>query len=314
MIFNNYNKEENLYILNYPENEEELCALECRVLFNKESKGKYLFSNYNFDASNSPFIKSALRIKIYKNSLEEVIEEIKEKNISYENFKVIYLRLEDCDISYKERLESVYKVGMAVNGIANIKNPSITLGLVKVQNYWLFGEFDKNNCLWHIHDKKPKSYSNSLSFRVAKALINIGIGRDRNLKVIDPCCGVGTVILEGLFMGIDIEGVEIKPQIASDCKRNLEFFNYKDVITKGNIKDIEKVYDVSIIDIPYGVFTPTTKEEQELIINSARKISKKLILISFENMDEMLHQAGFKVVDSASFSKGNFIRYISVCI
>ncbi|MGL5869014.1 TRM11 family SAM-dependent methyltransferase [Clostridium chrysemydis] len=314
MIFNNYNKEENLYILNYPENEEELCALECRVLFNKESKGKYLFSNYNFDASNSPFIKSALRIKIYKNSLEEVIEEIKEKNISYENFKVIYLRLEDCDISYKERLESVYKVGMAVNGIANIKNPSITLGLVKVQNYWLFGEFDKNNCLWHIHDKKPKSYSNSLSFRVAKSLINIGIGRDRNLKVIDPCCGVGTVILEGLFMGIDIEGVEIKPQIASDCKRNLEFFNYKDVITKGNIKDIEKVYDVSIIDIPYGVFTPTTKEEQELIINSARKISKKLILISFENMDEMLHQAGFKVVDSASFSKGNFIRYISVCI
>ncbi|MGL6186637.1 MAG: TRM11 family SAM-dependent methyltransferase [Clostridium chrysemydis] len=314
MIFNNYNKEENLYILNYPENEEELCALECRVLFNKESKGKYLFSNYNFDASNSPFIKSALRIKIYKNSLEEVIEEIKEKNISYENFKVIYLRLEDCDISYKERLESVYKVGMAVNGIANIKNPSITLGLVKVQNYWLFGEFDKNNCLWHIHDKKPKSYSNSLSFRVAKSLINIGIGRDRNLKVIDPCCGVGTVILEGLFMGIDIEGVEIKPQIASDCKRNLEFFNYKDVITKGNIKDIEKVYDVSIIDIPYGVFTPTTKEEQELIINSARKISKKLILISFENMDEMLYKAGFKVVDSASFSKGNFIRYISVCI
>lgn len=314
MIFNNYNKEENLYILNYPENEEELCALECRVLFNKESKGKYLFSNYNFDASNSPFIKSALRIKIYKNSLEEVIEEIKEKNISYENFKVIYLRLEDCDISYKERLESVYKVGMAVNGIANIKNPSITLGLVKVQNYWLFGEFDKNNCLWHIHDKKPKSYSNSLSFRVAKALINIGVGRDRNLKVIDPCCGVGTVILEGLFMGIDIEGVEIKPQIASDCKRNLEFFNYKDVITKGNIKDIEKVYDVSIIDIPYGVFTPTTKEEQELIINSARKISKKLILISFENMDEMLYKAGFKVVDSASFSKGNFIRYISVCI
>ncbi|MCR6515536.1 SAM-dependent methyltransferase [Clostridium sp. LY3-2] len=314
MIFNKYNKEENLYILNYPENEEELCALECRVLFNKESKGKYLFSNYNFDASNSPFIKSALRIKIYKNSLEEVIEEIKEKNISYENFKVIYLRLEDCDISYKERLESVYKVGMAVNGIANIKNPSITLGLVKVQNYWLFGEFDKNNCLWHIHDKKPKSYSNSLSFRVAKSLINIGVGRDRNLKVIDPCCGVGTVILEGLFMGIDIEGVEIKPQIASDCKRNLEFFNYKDVITKGNIKDIEKVYDVSIIDIPYGVFTPTTKEEQELIINSARKISKKLILISFENMDEMLYKAGFKVVDSASFSKGNFIRYISVCI
>lgn len=313
MIFNKYNKEENLYILNYPENEEKLCALECRVLFDKEPKGKYLFSNYNFDASNSPFIKSALRIKIYKNSLEEVIEEIKEKNISYENFKVVYLRLEDCDISYKERLDSVYKVGMAINGIANIKNPSITLGLVKVKNFWLFGEFDKNNCLWHIHDKKPKSYSNSLSFRVAKSLINIGIGRDRSLKVIDPCCGVGTVILEGLFMGVDIEGVEIKPQIASDCKRNLEFFNYKDVITKGNIKDIEKVYDVSIIDIPYGVFTPTTKEEQELIINSARKISKKLILISFENMDEMLHKAGFKVEDIASFSKGNFTRYISVC-
>lgn len=313
MVYNKYKDEDNLYILNYPKNEEELCFLECRVLFDKNPRGKYLFSNYYFSASDSPFIKSALRIKYSSNTLEGIVEKIKNEKTAYEDFKVIYLRLEDCDISYEERLIAVKKIGMDIVGRANIKNPKIILGITKVGDIWLLGEFDKNNCLWHIHDKKPKSYSNSIGFRIAKSLVNLAIGRERELRVIDPCCGVGTVILEGLWMGIDIVGCEIKPQIAANARRNLEFFNYKDVITLGNMKELNKKYDAEIIDLPYGVFTPITKEEQEDIIKAARKLAKRLVIITFENMDQIIEEAGFNILDKASIAKGNFIRHISIC-
>lgn len=45
-------------------------------------------------------------------------------------------------------------------------------------------------------------------------------------------------------------------------KKNLEFFGYKNVITSGDMHNIEEKYDVAIIDLPYGVFTSTTLEEQ----------------------------------------------------
>ena len=81
-----------------------------------------------------------------------------------------------------------------------------------------------------------------------------------------------------------------------------------------DIKDIEEKFDVAIIDLPYGLFTPIRPNEQMDIINSARKIADKLILVTFEDMDEFVYNAGFEIIDRCKVSKGKFIRYISVCI
>jgi len=80
------------------------------------------------------------------------------------------------------------------------------------------------------------------------------------------------------------------------------------------MRDIKEKYDAAIIDLPYGLFTPTTLKEQTDIINYSRKIANKLVLITFEDMDEYIKSAGFKIIDSSFVCKGNFKRFVRVCI
>lgn len=310
-IDTNYKK--HFYYIKYPVFEEALCKLEMRCLFGESPSEKYLFSNSYINPSRSPFIKEMISIIYEEESLEEILNNIIKDKLAYDDFKVCYLRTEYGDIDYEERLKSLSKIGFVIKGEPEIHNPKVILGVTRICGKWIFGIYEKNDYEWHIHDKKPYSYSNSLSVRVARALVNIAVKNSLEYRLIDPCCGVGTVLLEALSMGIEIVGCELNPSIAENAKKNLKFYGYKDVVTNGDMNEIEEKYDVAIIDLPYGLFTPTTIEEQTAIIKSARRISKKLVIVTFENMDECIANSGFNIIDKSNVCKGKFKRYISVC-
>ena len=303
------------YVINYnPEFEKELCMMEIKVLFNVNPSEKCFFADKYIDPTRSPFLKEVISIIYEENSLEEILSKIKRDKVSYEKFKVCYLKNETDYISYEERLRRVREIGLIIEGEAEIHNPDVMLGVSKVNGKWIFGEYHKNDFKWHIHDKKPYSYSNSLSLRVARALVNIAVGCDTYKKLIDPCCGVGTVVIEALSMGIDVCGCEMNVSIAENAERNLEFFGYDNVIIKGDMRTITERYDAAIIDLPYGLFTPTTLEEQISIINAARNITERLVLVTFEDMSDLIEKSGFKIVDTAHVSKGKFKRIVNICI
>jgi tRNA G10 N-methylase Trm11 len=165
-----------------------------------------------------------------------------------------------------------------------------------------------------VHNIKPFNYSNALNVRVARALVNMAVANDIAPKLIDPCCGIGTVVIEALSMGFDIKGCEINPYIAENAKRNLEFFGFQDVITNASMHDLKDKFDSAIVDLPYGVFNPTTLKEQVDIINTTRRLAGKAVFITFEDMDEHFKSAGFEVIDKCQTNKGKFIRYITICI
>lgn len=307
------NNKEYLYIINYPSFEEELCRMEMKHIFGIIPKRKYFFSNNYIAPSRSPFIKQCLSVIYSGDSVEEIVRKIKENNLSYENFKVCYIKIGQEDVNYAEQLAILRDIGFVINGFADIHNPEVLLGISKVEDKWIFGVYEKNDYLWHAHDKKPYSYSNGLGLRMAKAIVNIAVGNELNRTVIDPCCGVGTVVIEGLDLGVEIKGYEINPSIGQNAKENLGFFGYKDVITIGDMHSIKDSYDVAIVDIPYGLFSPTTVEEQRNIIETSRRIAKKMIIITFEDMDNHINAAGFHILDKCSVSKGSFRRYIIVC-
>lgn len=302
------------YTINYPVYEEELCKMEMKYLFSIIPNDKYFLTNRDIRPSRSPFIKDRIKIIYNEESLEDIIENIVKEKLSYEDFKISFIKLEDTDIDYKYRLNSIRELGLVITGEAKMHNPKVNLALTKLNGRWIFGEYERNDYEWHIHDKKPNSYSNSLGIRVARALVNLAVGEDLNQKLIDPGCGVGTVVIEGLSMGINAKGYEIRESIAEKARRNLEFFGYdKENIKYGDMHDIKEHYDVAIIDLPYGLFTPVTLVEQKEIMKTARRIADKLIIVTFENMREDIRETGFEIVDSCVVSKGNFKRYIDIC-
>ncbi len=302
-----------LYIVNYPTPEEELCHLEMKVVFGKELKDKMLFSDIKFNSSNSPFIKTRLDIIYEKDSVEEILEEIKKDKNIYNNFKLEYVRLNNLDnVPYEERLKIIKKISMNIQGCHNFKNPEFSFGITKVDDKWLFGIDNKNDYKWHSHDNKPCSYSNSLGVKVAKAVVNIANGGSKDKTIIDPCCGVGTTLVEALDAGYLIEGYEINKQIAKNANINLEFYGFDSIVVNDDMHNIQKNYDSSIVDIPYGLFSHTSEDEQRKIIETARRISKRMVMISFEEHDLMIEEAGFKIIYQCTVTKGKFKRFIVV--
>lgn len=302
-----------LYIINYSKDEENLCKMEMKYLFNKVPKMKYFFSYHYVKPSRSPFIKQCISILYTGDTLEDILSQITEDNLSYEEFKVSYINCEDENIHHNEKRKIEYSIGMKIQGEAEMRHPKVLLCITRLHGKWIFGEYEVNEIPSDFHNKKPYSYSNALNVRVARSIINIAVSNNLKYNVIDPCCGIGTVIIEALYQGINIKGYEINPMIAANAKKNLQHFGCENVITTGDMHDIKDKFDVSIVDIPYGLFSPTTLKEQIDIIKTARRISDKMVIVTFEDMDTYIIQSGFDIVDRCHVSKGKFKRYITIC-
>ena len=306
---------EYLYIINYQDYEKSLCDMEMKYIFGNVPKEKYIYSKVNIKPSRSAFIKHKISIIYSSIDIDNIVEHIRDNKIAYNDFKVNYIKSDYDDIDYNQRLQAVKDIGFVIIGFPDIHNPKVNLAITKINNNYIFGEYEKNDLSWQRFDKRPHSYSNGLSLKMARAIINIAVQNNLDSKVIDPCCGIGTVVLEGLDLGIDIKGIEISKQIAHNARNNIEFFGYdRDIIICNDMHNLKEKYDIAIIDIPYGIFSPITYEEQVKIIKTSRKIAEKVILISFEDMDKELMQEGFKVIDKGTIVKNRFTRYITIAV
>ena len=312
-MFQLQTKNQYLYTTNYSKDEESLCKMEIKYLFNKPLEEKHVFTDTYVDPSRSPFIKKCISIIYTGETKQQIIDQIVLNKLTSINYKVAYINATDDIIGFHEGRSIEFEIGFKILGEAEMKNPEITFGIARVANIWVFGECESNNSEWLLHNKKPFSYSNALKVNVCRALVNIAVASNLGCSVVDPCCGIGTVLIEAISMKINIKGYEINPYIGKNAKTNLRYFGYDDVITIGDMNDIEKKFNVAIVDLPYGIFTQITTSEQLAIINSTRRIAERMVIITFEDMSQQITSVGFHIDDKCTVSKGTFERHIFIC-
>lgn len=301
-----------LYYINYKNEEKSLCHLEMKSLFGFIPDGKYFIADKYINENRSPFIKYMLKILDYSVTLDELVNMVKLREIKIESYKVKFLDIEkDIDFENKHKIEGI--IGYEIIGDVDMYNPRVIFGITKINGIWYFGEYRKNNKPWIEHSLRPCQYSNSLGTNLARTVVNIAVGDNCNCKIIDPCCGIGTVLIEALSMGLNIVGSDINPKVVEGSNRNLRFFELPEVASLKDINEIEENYDVCIIDIPYGLLSRTSKEEQQKILKSARRISKRLVLLSLGDMTDEIQNAGFEIIEKCEAYKKNFKRYVTLC-
>ena len=303
------------YIYTYAGYEEEssLCALEMRSLFGKESQTTILESQIKIDPSRSPFIKERIAVIFEAESIQDLLKKVVTLHLNGETFKVIYVKNRSVEVEFENRRAIEREVGLQVNGVADIWNPQRLFGVMNVNGKWVFGNYVKSESVWFRHQQKPHSYSTALNTRVARAVVNIAIPDPIGIKAIDPCCGIGTVLVEALSMGIDIVGSDRNPLILAGTRENIAHFGLSGEVKLADIRDITNQYDVAIIDLPYNLCSVITPDEQLEMLQSARKFAKRGVVVTVEPIDEILINAGFCIIDRAVVKKGSFIREVIVC-
>lgn len=300
-----------LYIYNYSPNEQDLCEMEFRQIFHEKMISKYYLTNQNFDYTRSVFIKGRLDILMSSVCFDDIITWIENQKLCFYDFKVIYLKNEITHVDYQESLEKCRQIAFPIDGSVDMQDPKVILAFTKLDNIWYFGIY-YNQMLWSRNYEKPYSYSHSLNIRDARTLVNIAIGNDLSLKVVDPCCGIGTVVLEALSMGVDIEGYDINREVSYQARLNLEHFGYEPtIINRADMRSLPKKYDVTILDIPYGVYSPFTYQQQLSLLEGTVSLANDLVLVSHIDMNQDLIKLGYEIIDQAQIKKGNFLRYIT---
>ncbi|MCF8294778.1 MAG: hypothetical protein K9I34_01840 [Bacteroidales bacterium] len=305
-----------IYFFNYDDNERDLCKLESKYIFGEEETKKVLYSERLIDPSSSAFIKRRLDIIAFSANYPACIEAIRQENITAEGFKVEYIHLEGDANEYADRLAKLKDIGYSIEGLPDYHNPVITYALCYYKEVWYFGELIKNSFEWHNHKQKPCSYSNSISQLVAKALINLATNANPAIRLLDACCGVGTIMLEACFAGFPIEGCDINEKICQDGRENLAHFGYEAVIYHADIKDLGRSYDAAIVDLPYNLFSFADDATILHIIESTAAIASRVVFVSTSDIAPLIDSAGLILKDSCSVvkrRKANFTRRIWVC-
>nr|WP_051758438.1 RsmD family RNA methyltransferase [Rossellomorea vietnamensis] len=302
-----------LYTYSWEPNEESLCALEKRTLFGESSESGILESTVKIDPSRSPFIRERLEVISEAAGFEGLLKEIQGLD-AVDGFKVVFVQNPDADrVGFKKLRKIEKEVGLHLKGEAELVNPDIWYGVIKTNERWVFGCYKKNEAVWLHHVKKPHSYSTALSTRVARAVVNIAAPETDGVKMIDPCCGIGTVLVEALSMGIDIVGSDRNPLILDGVRENIAHFGFDGDVSLRDINDVTGSYDVAVIDLPYNLCSVITDDEQLEMLKSARRFAEKVVIVTLEDVDRNVEKAGFDIVDRCEVSKGRFVRQILVC-
>jgi len=312
---NNMKPEIKTYIYNYSctRDEKELCALEMRSFFEEDTESGILQSTVKIDPSRSPFIRDRVDVIFEGNDLQHIIDQVKTLEPLSSTYKVMYVKNDQPEkIGFEQRRKIEREVGLFIPGEPDLLQPKILFGILKVKERWVFGYYTKSEAVWLHHQKKPNGYSTALSTRVARAVANIAVPNPNGIKAIDPCCGIGTVLVEGLSMGMNIVGSDINPLILPGARENIAHFGLKGEVSLKDIREVTGSYDVAIIDLPYNLCSVISPEEQLEMLHSAYKFADKIVIVTIEPIDSMIEEAGYKIFDRCVVRKGMFTRQVIV--
>lgn len=306
-----------LYVYTWQEDEYELVQLEQRSFFGTSSGQSYVLSDVDVAIDRSPFIKTKLTVLASGATLDDIVPFAQKLTYDGETFRVLSLNSaalgDEPKQPFPERQLAERTLGNVIPGEPDLKNAAVVFGIVKVDGIWHFGQLEKAEAMWLKHQVKPHSYSTALGTRLARALVNIAAPRPEGVTMIDPCCGIGTVLVEALSMDIPILGRDMNWFVAQGSRKNIAHFGYEGTVELGPIEDVTEHYDVAIIDMPYNLFTSASYEEQYAIVKEARRIADRAVFVAIEPMDDMFNEAGFTIVDKANVPKGYFLRLVYVC-
>jgi len=283
---------------------EELCETKLKKLTNSSN------SFYEGSLTNkniSKITKLGLSKNVFKvlktiNSinLSEIITELNSDDIK-NDFKITSFKLDKNHPSTLELADEIHK--LVPNNKVNLNNAKHNYVFIFEKNTTYFSEeiFENtdntNNRRSHL---RKINHPTSTHPKIAKAMINLA----NTDSFMDPFCGAGGLLIEGLLMNLKVKGSDISVKMIKSSKENLKALNLdcdleiKDALTYN--KEELKEYESIITDLPFGKNSLISKELNSLyeeFFILAENLTNKLV-IGFEssvNLNELLSKTNWKI-------------------
>jgi len=182
--------------------------------------------------------------------------------------------------------------------------------LIKSGENLIFGETTENQDIdrWSKKDfERPERDTTHglLQPKIARIMLNLSRKNLKNPKILDPSCGSGTILQEGLDLNFDMFGSDIDSKSVEFSKKNLLWFlkefDKKIDETKIFVQDIKRDFDKKFENFFDAIVSEPFMGSQiskELTFKNFLTRSKELIFLyskSFETFSKILKRGGVVV-------------------
>jgi len=240
-------------------------------IFHKSEKIDSNFINYLDLDTPKKFNYSVSSIDIEEKNIESILIILKEYYKSIKS-KAVYKKPRKFK---KERLTIVNPD----NYFSWKLDEGFELFVIKEKNIYYFAKtvFSSSSKENRFKDtNRPlKKNLHTTSFRLARIMVNL-LGLEKNKTILDPFCGTGTFLIEGLIRNYNVIGVDKNTEMAEISLRNLNWaqkefkFNNTYKVITGNSTKIKFKADACVFEPFMGPFLdnlPNTFRAQKIVSN-----------------------------------------------
>jgi len=299
-----------LYLTARSELEKRLIEAECFAITGAipDERGIAL-AETEADVSKAAYVKTCMEVITRVSSLPELYDQLGKMGLSSNEFRVSVVKIPR-RLSLDSR-QVMYQVGAKIAGKPNLANPKITFLVVATEEtIWLGEILSESDGSWGEHSQKAYLYSSAIPTRLARAMVNLVAAPGD--KIIDPCCGSGTILIEAASIGIKAVGCDINPKLADISVGNLKHFGLSGMILIADARNMSGSFDAVVTDLPYGRNCPTDDQLCREILANLRNLAPKIAVVTGEDMSQSLLQMGYDVEQVIPVPKTSLTRYIHV--
>ena len=299
-----------LYLTTRSEPERHLIAAECIAITGSAPDHRgIVLTEMEADVSPAAYIKTCMKVITRVSDLPELYAQLEEIGLSSEEFRVSVVK-------FPRRLPLVsqqvmHQVGARIAGYPNLSDPKTTFLVVATQEeVWLGEVLSESDGSWNEHSQKAHLYSSSLPTRLARAMVNlVAAPGDR---IIDPCCGSGTILIEALSIGVEALGCDINDKLVAASVGNLKYFGFSGMVLLADARNVAGKFDAVVTDLPYGRNCPSDEQLCHDILENLQYLAPKAAVVAGEEMSELLLQMGYNIEQIIAVPKSSLTRYIHI--
>ncbi|MFS8602410.1 class I SAM-dependent methyltransferase [Priestia megaterium] len=136
--------------------------------------------------------------------------------------------------------------------------------------------------------------------------------KDKNMKVLEPMCGSGRMLIPFMQNGIDIEGFDISKEMLEACVEKAERLNLKPNVWYQDIGNFKNSNKYDLIIIPFGSFSLLGDDIAVKSLQNMKAVLKddgKILLTIIKKKSEIKELLDWTETDRVSFNKEIIVVY-----
>lgn len=139
--------------------------------------------------------------------------------------------------------------------------------------------------------------------------------KEKNMKVLEPMCGNGRMLIPFMLEGIDIEGFDISDDMLKLCKEKCEKLNLHPTIYNESIEEFKSEQKYDVIIIPFGSFSLLPDHLVDLSLENLKSMLKedgKLLLTIITKKSEPNEIPNWVQTNFVHFTRDTIVEYKKV--